>query len=139
MHTYLSHICKNQMVKWMIAFLLLLSTQSIFYYPVTHIFIKHFFILCLNFMEQFRVWYLAQEYFNMQTGGAGDQTTDLLTGRPPTLPAEVQSSTPHFIVLLHFSLEMWCWRERAVVMSLYTTRVFSGGVPLKATWRMTTC
>ena len=36
------------------------------------------------------VQYLAQGNFNMQLGGAGIQTSDLLTTRRPALPSELQ-------------------------------------------------
>lgn len=40
--------------------------------------------------ELLRVQHLAQGHFNMQTRGVGDQTTDLLVSRQPTLPPEQQ-------------------------------------------------
>lgn len=39
---------------------------------------------------QFRVQVLAQGHFSMRTGGAGDQSTDLLVSGRPTLPPEPQ-------------------------------------------------
>ncbi len=41
-------------------------------------------------MEQFRLQYLAQGHLDMQTGGAGDRTTDLLRSGPFALAEPVQ-------------------------------------------------
>lgn len=67
--------------------------------------------------QKFGVQYLAQEHFNMQTGGAGAQTTDLTRSGRSALTLEPQPPQskgafhidPSHIVLLSLTFTYWTW------------------------------
>ncbi len=69
-----------------------------------------------NHQEQLRVQYLTQGHFNMQTGGVGDQISDLLINGQPALPPEPQHklmSQENLIFFLYQcpSFMYLCWAE----------------------------